>query len=133
LHCQACKERSRFERAEKLDTYDGWISADGYGHNEGYFESVAELLEWCEVEGVAPPEYAYTCKEIKWPGIDIDAVLKNELKEYYENAIDALVADQELRTFVADWNKKQCIISYYPDWKRVVLVKSHLKHSQISH
>jgi len=124
LHCQACKELSRFGRAEKLDGYDGWINADGYGYNEGYFESVAELLEHCEDEGVAPPAYAYACDKIQWPGIDIDAVLENEFKEYHEDATDSLVAYQELRSFIAEWNKKQDLVSYYPNWKKVVLIKS---------
>src|SRR6185369_10937636 len=57
--CESCRnerdaraERERFEKANKLTDWDGWVSL-----GDRYFESVDELLEYCESEGIAEPEY----------------------------------------------------------------------------
>ena len=43
-------------------------------------------------------------------------------EDAYEGADDHLVDVKELREFVEKWNAKQSIISYYPDYKRVVVL-----------
>src|SRR4051812_28687701 len=48
LHHPACWRQTRFEKAEKLTDWDGWVQCDEIGHNDGFFESTEDLREYCE-------------------------------------------------------------------------------------
>lgn len=39
--CQ--KEKETFEKAQKVETWDGPVFLDGFGYNEGYFDSVSDF------------------------------------------------------------------------------------------
>ena len=111
-----------FNRAEKLGIWDGWIYCEEIGHNEGYFESVADLLEYCADEGIDVPGWAFICKEIRH-GIDADRAIENMLDDAYEYAREHLVDEEELCEFIKEWNAKQDIVTYYPDYTKVVLIR----------
>lgn len=119
----AKRDINHYEKAEKLTPkqYDGWVYSDGLGYNEGYFDSTDALLEWCEDEEVEVPEFAFCCTEERHL-LDIDSAIESMLEEAYEDARDYLKDEQELYDFVKKWNAKQNIISYYPDYKRVVVL-----------
>lgn len=122
--CNRCHEKRRFEKAEKLESWDGYIyCAKGYGYNDGYFETVDDLIDYCHDHGLAPPKYAFVCEEQRHE-IDVDAALENMLEDAYEDAGDHLQDEKELRDFIAEWNKKQYIVTYYPDYSRVVLINN---------
>ena len=115
---------AHYEKAKRLlpEQYEGWIYAEGLGYNEGYFESVDTLIEYCEDEGIDVPDWVYCCEETSHT-LDIDSAIDSMLDEAFEGARDHLKDEKELYDFVDKWNAKQSIISYYPDYKRVVVLK----------
>ena len=120
--CEPCKEKKQYERAEKLTEWDGWVSWEGYGSNDGYFSSVNDLLEYCEDEEISPPKWVFVCKEQEHK-IDIDRVIDIMIDDAYEGAGDHLVDVKELEEFIDGWNDKQNITTYYPDYKRVLILE----------
>ncbi|HZK28050.1 MAG TPA: hypothetical protein VFD00_11010 [Thermoclostridium sp.] len=117
------RDDAHFEKAEKLTTeqYDGSIYAEGYGCQEGYFDSVDELIEYCEYEEIPVPDWVYCCKPITHT-LDIDSAIERMLEDAFEDAGDCLVDEDKLIDFVDEWNAKQTVTSYYPDYKRVVVL-----------
>ena len=122
LRCDPCSEKRKYEKAEKLTKWDGPVYRDGYGHRDGFFYDVGDLLEDCEAEGVNPPEWVFICKEKKHE-IDPDQVIESMFDDAYEEAYEDLVDVEELREFIKDWNDKQNIVTYYPDYSRVLLLE----------
>ena len=126
IRCKACGLKRKFERAEKLtpERYSGWVySEEVDGYNEGYYADVDELVEYCEDNDVPVPDWVFCCTPYEFK-LDIDSALERMTEDAYEGADDHLVDVKELREFVEKWNAKQSIISYYPDYKRVVVLKS---------
>ncbi len=125
VSCEPCREKYRFEQAEKIESYDGWIYAESLeSHNEGFFESVDDMIEYCEDDKVIP-EYVYATKKIVWRGACIDNLL-DSLDDFYDEADEHIVDFEELETFITEWNKKQNIVSYRPDYTKVILIKKEL-------
>lgn len=120
--CEPCHITRLFSKAEKLTEWDGWVYREGYGYNDGYFSSVDELLQYCEDEGEDPPEWVFVCSETKHE-LDTDNILENMLDDAYEGARDHLVDEKELYDFIEAWNKKQYVTSYYPDYKKVLIIE----------
>lgn len=122
--CESCRTKRLFNKAEKLtiDQWDGYIQRDGYGSNEGYFESISELLEWCEDEGTNPPDWVFCCELVKHR-LNIDNAIETMLEEAYDDAWDDLVDEDGLRQFIDAWNAKQKVASYYPDYTKVVVLR----------
>ena len=120
--CENCNLNRQFERAEKLDKWEGWIHSEHVsGDNDVYFRDTGELIEYCHDTGTEIPPWAFVCKE-QWHEIDIDSALERMTEDAYEDAADDLVDVAELEEFIREWNAKQNIITYYPDWKKVVLI-----------
>lgn len=117
---------AHYEKAEKLtsEQYDGWVYAEGYGYQEGYFESVDDLIDHCEGEEIPVPDWVYCCKDVRHK-IDVDSAIEYMLDDAFEDARDYLVDEEELYDFVDKWNAKQKVKSYYPDCKRVVILNTH--------
>ena len=117
------RDISHYEKAEKLFPiqYDGWVYAEGLGYNEGYFESVGDLIEYCEDECISVPDWVYCCTEMNH-ALNIDSAIDSMLDEAHEDARDHLKDEKELYDFIEKWNARQNIISYYPDYKRVVVL-----------
>ena len=67
------------------------------------------------------PDWVYCCEGMNHV-LDIDSAIESMLDEAYEDARDDLKDEKELYDFVEKWNAKQNIISYYPDYKRVVVL-----------
>jgi len=125
IRCKACGLKRKFERAEKLtpEEYDGWVySEEVDGYNEGYYADVDEFVEHCEDNDVPVPDWVFCCYEHKHR-LDIDSALERMTEDAYEGADEHLVDVNELYEFVEKWNAKQNIVSYYPDYKRVVVLK----------
>lgn len=122
---------AHFEKAEKLtpEQYGGWVYVDGLGFNEGYFDSVNALIEHCEDEGIEVPDWAYCCIEVNHE-LDIYSAIENMLDDAFEDARDCLVDENELYDFVAKWNSKQTVKSYYPDYKKAVLLQIEMEEKQ---
>lgn len=122
--CEPCHLNRLYEKAEKLETWDGWICSEHVtGYKDGYFESIQELIEYCQDTDTEIPPWAFVCKE-QHHELDIDGAIERMTEDAYEDAVDDLVDVAELEEFIREWNAKQNLITYYPDWKKVVLINA---------
>lgn len=134
IKCDECRsqekdnrDQKRLNEAEEVQSTDSWIYCEGYGHNEGYFESVDALLEWIEdnedEESYPIPKYVHICSKIKFNGLDMTDVLTNELdSDFHEDAIEQLDIEP-LQKMVDQWSAKQSLHSWQPDYKKKIKVK----------
>ena len=125
--CEPCGLKRQFEKAEKLEHWDGCIYSEHVaGYNDGYFRSIDELTEYCYENDTAIPPWAFICKEQRYE-LDIDGAIERMTEDAYEDAVDDLMDVAELQEFIQEWNAKQNIITYYPDCKKVVLINDDEK------
>lgn len=122
IRCEPCSLKKRFAEAEKITDWDGAVYWEGRGYNEGYFWTVDDLYEYCDNEEIEVPEWVFVCESDKHQ-LDIESSLENMLSDAYEDAAEDLVDEKELIDFVEQWNQKQTVTSYYPDYKKVLLLK----------
>lgn len=122
LLCDTCSLKRKFEKAEKLTKWDGWVYWEGLGYNEGYFRDIGELIEHCEDEGIAVPDWVFTCTPTNHK-LDIKYAIEIMLDDAYEDAYEGLIDLDELEEFIDKWNAKQRIVTYYPNYKKILLVK----------
>lgn len=95
--CADCTRRQFAERNAKrlaeatlVDDYDGWIcSEEVSGDQDGYFESVEDLLEYCVGYDVEVPEFAFCCTRKPF-AIDARRVI-----EFVEVGMDLEMSDWE--------------------------------------
>ncbi len=141
--CNACiereradKETARFEKAEKLDSWDGWVWTNATPHNEGYFSSVEELVEWFDDgsqndDGYNPciPDYAWICDPSPLVRLNIDSILQSigeGLDEDFDS--DDLKGIAELTEALEAFNEaNKEVVSYHPCNDRVVLIEPVLR------
>jgi hypothetical protein len=120
---RSCREKEIFDKSEKLTSWDGWVCADGIGHNDGYFESVEELKEYCEDEEIELPEYVHPCIEVSFEGVDLERAIERVTEEMFEDAWDHLKGLSELEEAVKVFNEKNKeLVTYIEDPKRVILL-----------
>jgi hypothetical protein len=128
------KERAQFDAAEKVTEWDGWVFCDGMDYNNGFFEGIAEFLDFCEDEsepgvGHNLPEYVWTCKANHFVKVDCGDITERMADSAYEdwdpddlNGIPELTS--ALAAFVAA-NKD--VVSYAPDYTKAVLLAAATK------
>lgn len=136
--CDACRrlrdiqrERERFEKAEKLAEWDGPVFIDGLGHDEGYFRSVDDLMDyladWEDDEGPQPThEYAWTCDSVPFVHVRFSDLLDRFGDDAYEDwepedlkGVDELKA--ALRAF--EEANKECV-AWEPNYRRALILAS---------
>lgn len=131
--CAACsakeeceKERARFEAAEKVTEWDGWIYSEGHG-NDGFAQCVEDLFESAEFEFASEiPEYVWTCEPVQFVCVSFDNI-KQEIEEN-ESAYEDFDADDlhglaKLEKAIDAFNEANADkISYRPNLKRALLV-----------
>ena len=122
FRCERCNKARYYREAEKLTEWDGWVFVEGLGHMDGYFRDISELIDYCYDEEIEVPKWAFVCRKTRHE-LDIDAALEHMTEEAYEYAYDDLRDIDELREFVREWNEKQDVVSYHPDYGRVVELK----------
>lgn len=111
--CHSCtnkrlaKERREWAARSKPVPYDGgWIYSDHVsGYNDGYFDSMDALVEYCADEGLMLPAWVHPCREIT-PHLDIansyesmdenfgveDQYPSSEISDADAKALDEIVA-----------------------------------------
>jgi hypothetical protein len=121
------KEAERFENAVKVAAadYGSWVFCDGVGHNNGYFESVDEFLEWAEDNYAGPshvPAYVWACEDIGIRGANDFA--SNVLDGMWEDAeLDDLYGVSELEAAIALFNEANKSISvWFPDYSKAIML-----------
>lgn len=109
------RERERFEKAEKLTEWDGWVFCGGIG-SDGFSESLEDFYDnWADEHdgGGELPEYVWACKENHLVHADI------AIENFDLNELDGLPElKAAINTFVG-LNKDK--ISYEPDYTKAVL------------
>lgn len=126
----AAQELARFEKADKVSTFDGWVYTDtGYGYQEGYFRSVDELFDWLAEHELAL-DYVWTCKATQFVSVDTDTIYENIEDNGYEDFERAdLLGTTELEAAIAVFEKaNEGIVSYEPDYT-TALVLSEVNHA----
>ena len=131
----AAKEQARFENAEKLTEWKGWVFCEDFGYNGGFFESVNELLDFCgdkDETGVGHrvPEYCWACKENQFVKVDFGDITERMADDAYEDWDPGdLKGIPEFTSALAafvDANKD--VASYTPDYTKAVLLNSYDKN-----
>lgn len=124
-------ERERFEKAEKVAQWDGWVFSDeGYGYKDGYFESVDDLLEYlsdanADHEERLTPEYVWTCKENQFVSVDPEEDIYERIEEngYEDFERGSLSGTDELEAAILAFEKaNESVVSYEPDYSKALLL-----------
>jgi hypothetical protein len=133
---QRNRELARIEKAEKLETFDGPVQWDGISGDwgDGFCESVESFAEhWDDrdCDEASRPEFVWTCEPSKVAQIDLDSVLESVCDDMDEGAPDRLSGVDELLAAVKIFNEKnKDVISYTPDYKRMVRVPWHAETAE---
>jgi hypothetical protein len=126
LRCEPCQMEYWFQAGNRMreSDYEGHFifCEEGYGAQDGYFENVDALRDYCEDDDTPLPKFVFGCTERVWDGIDVDRAIENDLEEFHEDAMGDVRDLAELHAFMKTWNAKQCIPSYYVDYKQVIVL-----------
>lgn len=121
---RARQEQERFEKAEKLTEWDGWVFCDGWGES-GYFESMETFMD--DVEGSGPdcaPEYVWTCKPMAFVRVDMRSILSQIEDDSYDGFdAETLNGIDDLEKAIGEFNERnKDVLSYEPDFTKAVLI-----------
>jgi hypothetical protein len=122
------KERARFEKSEKLTTWDGWVFCEGTG-NDGFSESLSDFYDnWSDEhdEGGTLPEYVWACTENYFVNASLDDITERLAGDAYEDwDPDTLKGLDELRSALQKFNEANAdVCSYHPDYTKAILIKA---------
>lgn len=121
---RTAREADQRAKAEVVTDYDGWVYCEGWG-KDGYLSSLDELLDEIADDGAEKdrPSYAWACKEQPFNKLDAEECFERVTDDSFEGAYDQLSGMDELRAAVDAFNAANVgLISYVPDYSRVVLV-----------
>lgn len=115
---QECIEKDKITKAEKLDTWDGWVF-----YEDKYYTTADELIEELEDSGESVPEYIFICKTIPFPKIRIDDLLEKIGENSYDDVIDRLIGVDVLSDAINIFNEdNNDLVSYLPDETKMVRI-----------
>lgn len=119
------KEADRFAAAEKVqeDHHDGWVYAEGIGHQDGYFHSVGDLRDYCE-DNEDLPEYVWACTEKQFVRVGLDDVITVFEDEAYEDfSSDDLSGLPELEVALTVFmERNKDVVVQLPNFKKAVIL-----------
>lgn len=121
--CNECMEKNRFDRARKINVKD-YNGAVYEVITDSIFESIDDMRECYESEGIDLPKYVYACETIKF-GLDMTYIVEDELLNYhFEDAKDFIDYDtlEDLQKIVDEWTQQQNITTYEADFSTVVIL-----------
>lgn len=142
LICDNCRtlrsieqEKDRFDKAEKVTQWDGWVYSEGHGHNDGFFPSIKEFLEWMEdwdfdpTEGDGPKpdiRYVWACSDNHFVNVTLGEVIGTFEGETYEDwESDSLHGTEELKAALEKFNALNYDqVSYAPDYTKAILLEA---------
>ncbi|MFH0995785.1 MAG: hypothetical protein V1844_09855 [Pseudomonadota bacterium] len=118
-----CAEQDTIAKAEKLEAWDGYIYLEGVGKE--YFESIGELLDEHDIDGIPAPEYVFICSSIPFTAPDIDKINDWVCDEHDSDAVDCLWGVEELSEALKNFESiNQHIIRYEPDFTKMVRIRN---------
>lgn len=122
---EVCWRAERFEEAEKLTLWDGWVYAEGYGSTDGYFPSTSELIEYCEDWNRPVPEWVFLCETVDFPVFDMQEIAERIDDALFEDASEQLNGTEELEKALKAFSEaNEGLVAYAPNYKRVVLINA---------
>lgn len=135
LRCDACddkiaaaKKAERFQRADKvsIDDYpDQPVFWDSRGYHGGYFESIDEVLDFCEDNDNATPPFVWAALPTDFH-IDADDIIESALERqaHYEGAASLISeeARKNLQAYLNVWSGELKIRTWHIDHRRAVLL-----------
>jgi hypothetical protein len=126
---ERAKEAENFEKAEKIAAkgYEGFVFCDGASHNDGYFESVEDFIDWAEDEYEDPsqcPVYVWACNSHPPRRVDLSDITSNLLDDMWEDADEYdLNGIPELQAAIDAFNEaNKTILIYETDYTRAVML-----------
>lgn len=132
--CKTCRdaadvkrEADRFAKAEKVASFDGPVYSEGHGYQDGYFDSMADFLDWWESdtdEGAVRPAYVWACDRSPCCRLDYDRIIEDATNDAHEN-FDAgsLTGDEALKAALDKFNElNRGYENWTPNHKLAVLV-----------
>ncbi len=120
----AAREAARFEKAEKLDSWDGWVT-DG----DGYWDSVESYLDERDEEDWTHSYLWVATPQQVIPDLDVDSVTEHHVTDrgHEDMTVDDLESVKELQAaldaFVA---ANALVVTYTMDTTRVVLLDAYI-------
>jgi hypothetical protein len=122
---EARQEQEDFAKATKIDAkdYTGWVSWRGHGPNNGYFESVDDLIRYCADHELNSPTFVWACKPDPLK-LDADWILDQALEDHHKGARDEIsdTEDARLQAFLDEWCAAQKIVTWREDRTRAVMM-----------
>lgn len=120
------KETERLAKAELVEYEGGWVFSDAIAYNNGYFESMGDLLDHIQDEEPEQwPEFAYLTSEQPF-AIDYDRVIEDaesQLEWDSDWGEPSYTGEDELRAAIEKFNEaNKSIKTYWPDYGRKVKV-----------
>jgi hypothetical protein len=152
LVCASCRtkqditrEKDLFDKAEKLTEWDGPVYCDGYGSNEGYFETVEDFLDQFEEtyeefrnsepeKNLKLPEYVWCCDSIPLANLDLDEILENSTQEAYDGfEYSGFKGLEELRAAIDKFNEiNKDVVSWTPNYKKALLLEKQIPNEEFN-
>lgn len=127
--CRVMHEKQLAAAEDVTDTYDGWLYADGYGSDDGFFPDMAALLDYLademETEPENRPEWVFACRE-ETRRLCAHAAINAQLEQICEDGYEDMEAEASADLIAAceRWNEenKQEMTVYNPDKTKKVRV-----------
>ncbi len=123
---RVARERDRVQKAKpiKFQDYKGWVYIEGVGYDDGYFESVDELLDFIESsdDDVLDIHYCWPCEAKRFGKLCADSILEGALEESFDG-FGGFEGEKELREAIKQFNDKNTdCLSYYPRYDEVIIL-----------
>lgn len=118
------REAARIANARKLpeSEYDGPVYwRDGKGYDEGYFETLDDLREWCDEADEPVPAEVWGCSRRRFKLPHADELVESAAEDHHEGVLDQVGDTEELEAAIRKWNDEQTAESWEPSDIRVVL------------
>ena len=122
--CGECREKQRFEEAEKIKPKDYKYDVIYDPKSEDCY-MLDELEEHYEEIEEPLPDYVYGCIPTRF-GLDMHSIVENELQNnHYEGAFSDIDSKQleKIQEIVDKWTEEQDITSWEQDCKTVILLE----------
>lgn len=126
---EVAKEAARFDAAEKITEWNGWVYSDGLGYKNGFFESTEDLLDYIEDEpDFSQREYVWPCQPSPFVLVSADDIyegIENDERAYENFDRNDLKGTEELEAAIAAFEKaNEDIVSYSPDYSKVIVLNA---------
>lgn len=102
-----------------------YFFSDSYGYDNGYFDDIDSLEDYCKDNDVEMPKYIWGTYK-KELSMDAESIVSNQLEEWYEDAFDSVDGNElSLLQAVLDDFCKNCGVGccYEVDYKVCVVLR----------